>query len=271
MNTLQITVLVENTAGRRGLLAEHGFSLWIEHNDQKILFDTGQGYVLKCNAKLLGIDLDNADKIVLSHGHYDHTGGLSSIKNLEEKAIFTHEDSLMSKYSRHPDGSVHKIGIKTPAGKKLNFKFNDKPVELHKGFHLTGAIPRINDFENTGGQFFCDKGCQKVDDLIDDQAAFIETEKGLCVILGCAHSGVINTLKYISKLTGSPNIHTLIGGMHLGSASEERMNETVKALKKFNIQNLYPTHCTGFKASARLFQEFPEAYKICKVGTIIKI
>ena len=271
MNTLRITILAENTAGRRGLLAEHGFSLWIEHNDQKILFDTGQGYVIKGNAKLLGIKLEDADKIVLSHGHYDHTGGLSKVENLDKKTIFTHKDSLMSKYSRHPDDSVHKIGMKAPAGIKLNFKFNAKPVELHKGFHLTGAIPRITNFENTGGQFFCDKECQKVDNLIDDQAAFVETDEGLCVILGCAHSGVINTLEYINKLTDSRSIHTLIGGMHLGSASKERMDKTVKALEKFDIQNLYPTHCTGFKASARLLQEFPESYKTCRVGTIIEL
>ncbi len=269
MNILRITTLVENTAGRKGLLAEHGFSLWIEHNDQKILFDTGQGYVLTGNAKLLGIDIENADGIVLSHGHYDHTGGLFTLENLDETPIFTHKDSLMPKYSRHPDGSVHKIGMKNLADEKLNLKFNDKPVELHKGFHLTGAIPRVTDFEDTGGQFFCDKECQKVDNLIDDQAAFIETVAGLCVILGCAHSGVINTLEYISKLADSRNIHTLIGGMHLVSASQECMDKTVEALKKFKIQNLYPAHCTGFNASARLLQEFPESYKTCKVGTII--
>jgi 7,8-dihydropterin-6-yl-methyl-4-(beta-D-ribofuranosyl)aminobenzene 5'-phosphate synthase len=271
MNILQITTLVENTAGGKGLLAEHGFSLWIEYNNRKILFDTGQGYVLNGNAKKLGIDLSDADAIVLSHGHYDHTGGLFKLDDMGKKPIFTHKDSLLPKYSRHPDGSVHKIGIKSVKDKTLNFKFNDKPVELYKGFHLTGVIPRITDFEDTGGQFFCDKECQQVDNLIDDQAAFIETSAGLFVILGCAHSGVINTLEYISKLTGSHTIHTLIGGMHLGSASQERINKTVKALKKFDIQNLYPTHCTGFNASARLLQEFPKNHKICQAGTIIKV
>jgi len=271
MNTLRITTLVDNTAGGRALLAEHGFSLWIEHNNKNILFDTGQGYVLKGNAKLLNIDLKDADGIVLSHGHYDHTGGLSKLDNLEETTIFTHENSLLPKYSRHLDGSVHEAGMTSPDSKKLKFKFNDKPVELHKGFHLTGVIPRITDFEDTGGQFFTDKECQKVDNLIDDQAAFIETRAGLFVILGCAHSGVINTLEYISKLTGLRTIHTLVGGMHLGSASEERMDKTVGALKKFEVQSFYPTHCTGFNASARLLQEFPESHKTCRVGTILEI
>jgi len=271
MNSLRITTLVENTAQGKGLLAEHGFSLWIEYNNRKILFDTGQGYVLNGNAKKLGINLSDADAIVLSHGHYDHTGGLFKSDNLENATIFTHKNSLSSKYSKHPDGSVHKIGMKPLGRGKFNFEFNDKPVELYNGFYLTGAIPRNNDFENTGGQFFCDKECQKVDMLLDDQAAFIETPAGLCVILGCAHSGVINTLEYISKLTRLHSIHTLLGGMHLDTASEERMDKTIKGLKRFDIQNLYPVHCTGFKATARILQEFPETCKPCKTGTIIEV
>ena len=269
MDTLRITTLVENTAGGRALLGEHGFSLWIEHNGRKILFDTGQGYVLRKNAKLLGADLKNADGIVLSHGHYDHSGGLFKLEDLKGKAIFTHKDSLQAKYSRHPDGSVHEIGMESTDGRNLDFRFNDGPTELHKGFHLTGPIPRVTDFENTGGQFFRDKECREVDELIDDQAAFIETKAGLVVVLGCAHSGVINTLKYISRLTGSRPVHTLVGGMHLVSASKKRMDKTVEVLKKFNIKNLYPAHCTGFAAGARLLREFPEAFRICRIGTII--
>ena len=271
MNKLKITVLVENTAGGKALLAEHGFSLWLEYGDKKVLFDTGQGYVLKNNAAQLSIDLEAADAMILSHGHYDHTGGMEKIKKINTIKIFTHKDSLLPKYSKHRDGSVHAIGMKPLNGNNLNYKFNDKAVELYKGFHLTGTVPRINDFENTGGQFFCDKECRKVDNLLDDQTAFIETPAGLVVILGCAHSGVINTLEYISSLTGSRSIHTLVGGMHLGSASKERMDKTIAGLKKFDIQNLYPAHCTGFKASARILQEFPRICKPCKTGTIIEI
>jgi 7,8-dihydropterin-6-yl-methyl-4-(beta-D-ribofuranosyl)aminobenzene 5'-phosphate synthase len=271
MNTLRITTLVENTARGKAILAEHGFSLWIEYGDKKVLFDTGQGYVLKHNADQLSIDLEDADALVLSHGHYDHTGGMEKIEKINTIKIFTHKDSLLPKYSRHPDGSVHEIGMKPIDGNNLNYQFNDQPVELYKGFHLTGTVPRNTDFENTGGQFFSDKECQKVDNLFDDQSIFIETSAGLVVILGCAHSGVINTLQYISKLTGSSSIHTLVGGMHLGAASKERMNKTISELKKFDIQNLYPAHCTGFKATARILQEFPETCKPCNTGTIIEI
>jgi len=270
MNTLRITTLVENTAGGRGLLAEHGFSLWIEHNNKKILFDTGQGYVIKHNAKQLSINLDDADALVLSHGHYDHMCGMHQIERVNKIPIFAHRDSLLPKYSRHADGSIHEVGI-TLIDNNLNFKFNDTPIEIHKGFHLTGPIPRITNFEDTGGQFFSDVECRKVDNLIDDQAAFIETPVGLFVILGCAHSGVINTLQYISKLTGSRSIHTVLGGMHLKYATKNRINKTIIELKKFSIQNLYPTHCSGFYATAQLCHEFPKSCKPCEVGTIIEV
>lgn len=271
MNKLKITTLVENTAGGKALLAEHGFSLWIEYGDKKILFDTGQGYVLKNNADQLSINLEDADAIILSHGHYDHTGGMGKINKINTIKIFTHKDSLQPKFSKHRDGSIHEIGMKPLNGNNLNYQFNDRPVELYKGFHLTGTIPRNNDFETTGGQFFSDKECRNVDNLLDDQTAFVETPTGLVVILGCAHSGIINTLEYISKLTGSRSIHTLVGGMHLGAATKDRMDKTIAGLKRFNIQHLYPAHCTGFKASARILQEFPGNFRLLKTGTIIEI
>lgn len=276
INVLRITTLVENTAHGKCILAEHGFSLWIEHGNKKILFDTGQGYTLNHNAEKLGINLEETDAIVLSHGHYDHTGGICKILNKTNKIpVFTHQESLLPKYSKHADGSVHEIGMAGLNIDKIcghpNYNFNDKPIEIHKGFHLTGPVPRITDFENTGGQFFSDEECRKVDNLIDDQAAFIETPVGLFVILGCAHSGVINTLQYISKLSGSRSIHTVLGGMHLKYATKSRINKTIIELKKFNIQNLYPTHCSGFYATAQLCHEFPESCKPCRVGTTIEV
>ncbi len=270
MNNLKITSLVDNIAAG-SCLGEHGLCMFIEYNDKKIIFDTGQGNAIQYNAEHLSIDLETADAIVLSHGHYDHTGGMYKIKQINKIPIFTHRDSLLPKYSRHPDGSIHKIGMKSLDSSSLNFKFNDKPIEIYKGFHLTGPIPRMTNFEDTGGQFFSDEECRKVDNLIDDQAVFIETAAGLVVVLGCAHSGVVNTLQYISKLSGSRSIHTLIGGMHLRYATKNRINKTITELKKFNIQNIYPAHCSGLHATAQLCHELPKICKAYRVGTIIEV
>jgi 7,8-dihydropterin-6-yl-methyl-4-(beta-D-ribofuranosyl)aminobenzene 5'-phosphate synthase len=147
----------------------------------------------------------------------------------------------------------------------------EKKTEIASGLFLTGPIPRITDFEDTGGPFFKDPSCTIPDDLMDDQSAFIEPPNGTVVILGCAHSGVINTLRHIQALTANRPIHTVIGGMHLIHANQNRMDQTVAELRRLNVQHLYPCHCTGFAATARLWNEFPGKCNPCPVGTVIEI
>ena len=130
------------------------------------------------------------------------------------------------------------------------------PAYLFPGLAVTGQIPRINDFEDVGGPFFVDEICQKPDELLDDQTLFIESAKGLIVVLGCAHSGVVNTLDYISKSTGQDKIYAVIGGMHLVNASQIRIANTIEAFKKYEIQKIVPLHCTGQKAMGELQKAF---------------
>jgi len=271
---LRITTLVEDTAGGRGLLAEHGLAFWIELGARKILFDTGQGLVLTGNARQLGVDLAQAEAVIISHGHYDHTGGLSEILSLAGKRrVYAHPLALKPKYAKNADGSSREIGIPFLDEKKIGAQadliLTEGPMDIGDGLHLTGPVPRRTDFEDVGGQFFTDAACLQSDALVDDQAAFIETPAGTVVILGCAHAGVINTLDYIRELTGNRHIHTVLGGMHLLSAGPKRMAKTLTEFRRLDMQRLIPCHCTGIAALAKMWHEFPNKCAPCSVGTVL--
>ncbi len=275
MRSIKITVLVENTAGRLGVLAEHGLSYLIETGGGKILMDTGQGFVLERNLERLDLSLADVKTVALSHGHYDHTGGLSTaLAMMDSPTVYAHPAAIEPKFSRNADGSGRTIGIPETSKDALlraEWIHTAEPTELPGGLRLTGAVPRITSFEDTGGPFYRDPACTVADPIKDDQSAFIETDCGTIVILGCAHSGIINTLLYIQKLTNHRPIHTVIGGMHLHSASAERMDQTVQKLRELNIQSLFPCHCTGFAAAARLWSEFPNSVHACPIGTVVSV
>jgi 7,8-dihydropterin-6-yl-methyl-4-(beta-D-ribofuranosyl)aminobenzene 5'-phosphate synthase len=275
MADIKITALVENTAAGRGLLAEHGISFLIESGNKKLLFDTGQGQALKHNAQCLGIHLESVDSIVLSHGHYDHTGGLSDVLSLaKQPRVLVHSQAFAPKYARSADGSARDVGMveltRQDVRSMANVNWVYAPIEIGEGAWCTGPIPRTNKYEDAGGPFFKDKECQMPDEIPDDQAVFLETKSGTVVILGCAHAGIINTLHFIRTLTASRRIHAVIGGMHLLNANSQRMEATISELRNLGIERLMPCHCTGFAAVARLWNEFPGRCEAIPVGTIIR-
>ena len=247
-DNVHINVIVDNTTSHAGFVAEHGLSLWIEYQGKKILFDTGQSNAVISNAKKLGIDLAKTDAIVLSHGHYDHTGGLPYVLEVATKAkIYLHPSAVEPKFSKKKS-SVKHIGMPESAKKileKRNVIWTEKPTDLFFDVEVTGQVPRINDFEDVGGHFFLDENYQNPDCLIDEQSLFIESTRGMIVVLGCAHAGVVNILDYISQLTGYKQIYAVIGGMHLLNADKTRIENTIDAFNKFDVQKLVLLHCTG--------------------------
>lgn len=273
---LRITVLVENTASGQELLAEHGLSFWIAYGEHRLLFDTGQGYVLKHNARQLSVPLDTAEALILSHGHYDHAGGLvEALETHPAPVVFLHPAALEPKFAQRSDGIAREIGMPTRCRRffqeKVQPVWTETPTRICEGVYVTGPVPRQTEYEDAGGPFFVDSDCRQPDDFPDDQALYMETKAGTVVVLGCAHAGVINTLTYVRELTDNRPIYAVIGGMHLVAAGPERLEKTIAALSQINPRYLMPLHCTGFPAMARLHHEFPEQYRSCPVGTTIEL
>ena len=276
MQVIKITILSENTTYKRGVLAEHGLSYLIENKDEKYIFDTGQNGIVLNNAKALGISLTNLNAIILSHGHYDHTGGLIDLIS-EGLPVFGHPDIFIKRYSLHSDNTIHDISI--PFSRELieskgaNIKLSREQIEIGKEIKIftTGEVPRINDFEKVSDKFFKDKELREIDPIDDDQSLYIETKKGLVVLLGCCHSGIINTLNYIKKLTGNKKINWIIGGTHLISANKSRLEKTIESLRGFDFDFISPLHCTGPIAKNMLMNEFKNRFVNLSCGDSIPV
>ncbi|HNW34607.1 MAG TPA: MBL fold metallo-hydrolase [Candidatus Ozemobacteraceae bacterium] len=271
LSHLKITILVDDKAPD-GLTAEHGLAFWIEFGKAKFLFDTGQGAALEGNARALGIDLAAADMVALSHGHYDHSGGLPLVLLRSPGArLHCHPGVMKPRYSIR-DGVVKAIGMpeasrnaldRLPA---LNRAIEARPVLWSDHAGLTGPIQRRTTFETTGGPFFLDPQGTQPDPIEDDQALWVRTSEGVVVVAGCCHSGLINTLTRVAELSRYDTIRAVIGGFHLLNADGQRLDLTIEALRKFNPGQLIPCHCTGEGAVKALSAAFGERVIPGRVG-----
>lgn len=273
----RITILCENAVGPiSGTLGEHGFSALVEWQDGSLLWDTGQGFTLLHNAQRMNKDLHSLQQVALSHGHYDHSGGLLPLlRTCGPKQIFGHPAVFTPRYRHKDTGESLSLGMPYPRdyleGQGASFDLSGQFREILPGIFLTGYVARTTDFETGDSGLFTDAcGCTR-DLFDDDQSLVISTDKGLVVLLGCCHAGLINTLEHIAAQTGRRDIHAVIGGTHLGFCTGQQLDKTVQALKSWDIAKVAVSHCTGFNAAARLKQEFPAAFQSAQVGYSLSV
>lgn len=275
---MKISILTDNRTKKRDFLAEHGLSIYIEHKKVNILFDTGQSDVYRHNAARMDVDFNKIDYIILSHGHYDHCGGLVYFPKVEDyPKIYVHEDAFTKKYGLNSDGKTFREnGIPwSPDDSdfiKKNLVFTKKKTIIAPNIALCGEIPSTVDFEEVPKGFYTGDTEEKSIDLMkDEQMLIFDTEKGLCIFLGCSHPGIVNCLNYALKQFPGRKIDTLVAGMHLEKVSPMRLQMTIQSIIDLDIQKIVPLHCTGIFAISKMKRFLGnKCYPLC-VGDALEI
>lgn len=269
----RITILCENSVGPiSGTLGEHGFSALIEPaQGDPLLFDTGQGLTLLHNARCMNRDLSSVSRVVLSHGHYDHCGGLMPLlREFGPRRVFGHPGIFKGRHRVKDTGEFRPIGIPHAQGELeragADFDLSTDFREIAPQIYLTGEVPRSTAFETGDQGLYCDCTGRDVDWTPDDQSMILETGKGLVILMGCCHAGLVNTLEHVAYSMGRRDIYAVIGGTHLGFCGQEQLERTISALKEWGVQKVAASHCTGFAASARLSRDLPKVFQLALVG-----
>ncbi len=271
---LRITTLIENMPDDEGkLLAEHGLSLHIEFDGKRILFDTGQTGDFVKNAKDLGIDLKALDDIILSHGHYDHSGGVMTLLSETERVLpfYVGEGFFAPKYKHLSDGTYRYNG--NPFTKQ---ELKAHQVDLHMVTEdvtrlsdkiiLFKNFPAVSGFEHKNEKFVLPEGdAYRVDAFEEEIALGLRTGKGLVLIVGCSHVGICNILQAVTRRLDEP-IYAVLGGTHLMEADENRLQKTMEVFRRFGVQCVAVSHCTGEQGIALAKETFGEQFVLNNTG-----
>lgn len=276
----EVCILSDNSVklGSRNVIGEHGFSALITSNKGEVLLDTGQtGKVLLNNLDVFKKGI--VREIIISHGHYDHTGGLLSLLRKTSYSCQIHAHPMIfNKRFKKTKEELKEIGMPFTReelegiGAKMNL--SSSPVVINQWIMSTGTIERVWDFEKSyETEFFIEvEGEVQPDPFLDDQAVVFSVEnKGLVIITGCAHAGLINTIEHAKKLTGSSEVYAVMGGFHLEEVSRERFEKTINHLKEVRPKLIVPCHCTGKNAMFKLKKEFGDSVMYGEAGLIIKL
>ena len=278
--TTVITVLCENTAGFPfKIVGEHGFAVLIERGQESLLFDTGQGVGLISNAALLGKDLSKVKKVALSHGHYDHTGGLASFLETSNPAtVFGHPELFCERFAMFETaGGVKTLPIGFPNSREeyeqkgASFDLSPAFREIAPGIFATGEVPRPEGWKSWDERLVVRDGDGfRSDPFLDDLSLLVETQKGPVLVLGCAHAGLHAIVNHIRKQTGHESFHAILGGTHLGSAGKEDREKALQLFEALDVEKIATSHCTGFEAASYLACHLGDCVTPAYAGTTLE-
>ena len=275
------TIVVDNCVpigASAPFIGEHGLSMLLETQDKRLLLDAGQSSVVVHNLGLLGVPPMSIDLIAISHGHYDHTGGLYPLLSQARKTLplYLHEDAFRPRYAIS-NGNRKFVGIPHRREQLIalgaDMRMLREPAEVMPGLWLSGPVPRSTGFETGDAHLVVHddtSDCDCQDEIRDDMALFFKGSKGLVVVSGCTHSGLVNMVQYGLAVTGSTRLQGWIGGTHLGPVSGSQQDQTIAALLAFAPDFVAANHCTGFLMMSRLHQAFGDRFIPAFVGTVIE-
>lgn len=283
VDKVKLTVLIEDSVDmdKPDLLAKHGLSFFVEAETGNvkvsILMDVGPSPdVMLHNIDEMGIDLRKTDAILLSHGHYDHVGSLiETLKRIEKQVpVIAHPKIFNPKFKVKP--SLKFIGASfKPSDVEASggvFLYASNPVTIAEGITTSGEVERHAAFEKVEDFWMVDDGRFVEDALLDDQALIIHVKnKGLVVLVGCAHSGIINTIRHAQKVMRTDKVFAVLGGFHLAKADDKRTQATVNELAKLDLKFVGPCHCIGQKAVNRLLEAFGDRCHPLRTGDIVEL
>ena len=268
----------------KSIHAEHGLAFYIEtrSNGRKgaCMFDFGMDHKgVSNNMNLLGIDTGKTNAFGLSHGHFDHYTSAVDILNLNRASIkegtpfYVGKEAFLNRYSIRPGsdtatdlGQLDKMDLEASG---VSVREISEPMEIIPGGYISGDIERSTHYETPIPNLLVKREGRLVpDDFGGEQALFFNVKgKGLVIISGCAHAGIVNTVKHIQKITGLDKVHAIMGGFHLINASQEKISNTVKDIQTIQPDIIAPLHCTGFEAVTAFMEAMPEAFFLNTAGT----
>ncbi len=265
---MKFVSLIDNYTRKKGLTAEHGLSIYIETENEGILFDTGQSEALISNAVRLGVDLSKIDSVVLSHGHYDHTGGLMKVLEINPGAkVYFQKDALLKKYKNNGES----IGIPFDPLRITNPVTVNMRTAIAENVSIISDIPIIYPDDIHFRGFTTERGGVVSDDLFSDELfLMIEKDGYQHIITGCSHRGILNILSTAVRESSLP-IGTVLGGFHMMGQDEYAVSAAIERMKEFGPRRIGVGHCTGIDGYAMMKNVFGESVFYNSTGTEIEI